>query len=139
MVLMGYRDNLSHMDHPLPKKPSHPKPDKQASILQRSLPRLNSSSLMRKYSSPANVISLEQSSIKLAGHASNLVSAFKMACLAYNPSPVQYRAKCYDRLSLLRARNKLLQEYWRRLQNMPLLQISVGLSNVLETESKASL
>ena len=81
---------------------------------------------MRKYSSPANVISLEQSSIKLAGQASNLVSAFKMACLAYNPSPVHYRGKSYDRISLLRARNKLLQEYWRRVQNMPLLQIAVS-------------
>ena len=124
MVLMGYRDNLSHMDHPLPKKPSHPRPEKPSNnIMQRSLPRLNSNSLMRKYSSPANVISLEQNSIKLAGQASNLVTAFKMACLAYNPSPVLYRGKSYDRISLLRARNKLLQEYWRRVQNMPLLQI----------------
>ncbi len=122
IVLMGYRDNLQAMDQPRPRAP----PPKQSSILQRSLPRLNSSSLMRKYSSPGNVISIEQNAMKLAGQSSHLVSAFKMACLAYNPSPVGYRGKSYDRLVLLRVRNKLLQEYWRRLENLPLLQVVVS-------------
>lgn len=33
MVLMGYRDNLSQIDHPLPKKPSIAKPEKQVNMM----------------------------------------------------------------------------------------------------------
>ena len=53
---------------------------------------------MKKYSNPKNVVSIDQNALHVgAGQMSSIVSAFKMASLAYNPSLVTYRTKEFER------------------------------------------
>ena len=48
------------------------------------------------------ILTLDKRCLSCSGQASAVVSAYKVACLAYAPSKVQYGYSVYDRKSLLK-------------------------------------
>ncbi|CDW75284.1 UNKNOWN [Stylonychia lemnae] len=55
------------------------------------------------------VMSLNTNCVSCSGNSSFVIKAFKMACLAYKPSKVQFRNKLYDRKDLLMKKAQILQ------------------------------
>jgi hypothetical protein len=57
-------------------------------------------------------IKLNKQCLSCSGNASVVLNAFKIACLAYSPSTVGYRAKVFSREFLLNLKQYILQSYW---------------------------
>ena len=67
--------------------------------------------------SPANdrpVISLDKSCLSCTGQSSIVISAFKMACLAYAPTPLTYRSATFQRKELLDIQRRVLESAWTK-------------------------
>lgn len=54
-------------------------------------------------------ISLDKQCISCSGQVNMITSAFKIACLAYTPSPVNYKENTYQRLELLELQKKMIE------------------------------
>ena len=54
-------------------------------------------------------ISLDKQCISCSGQVNMITSAFKIACLAYTPSPVIYRENTYQRIDLLEMQKKVIE------------------------------
>lgn len=67
--------------------------------------------------SPASekpVISLDKSCLSCTGQSSIVISAFKMACLAYAPTPLTYRSATFQRKELLDIQRRVLESAWTK-------------------------
>lgn len=58
------------------------------------------------------VMSVDKQCMSCAGQASVVLSAFKMACLAYTPSPISYRKAIFQRRELLEIQSRVLEAAW---------------------------
>ena len=56
------------------------------------------------------VLSLDKNCYSCSGNNSSVVNAFKMACLAYFPSPVTYKGKVFAREVLLGMQGRLMKQ-----------------------------
>ena len=63
------------------------------------------------------VVTLDRRCLSCAGQSSAVLGAFKMACLAYEPSAVVFQNKRFTRKELLKVQNGLLVEFVRRMDN----------------------
>ena len=54
-------------------------------------------------------ISLDKQCISCSGQVNMITSAFKIACLAYTPSPVLYKDSSYTRIELLEQQRKMIE------------------------------
>jgi len=85
------------------------------------------------------VLSVERPSAMFSG--TNVQNAFKMACLAYAPSPVTYRQTVFQRRDLLEVQRRLLETAWEEAsRNEPWasLEVPVRRSVVLRRASPNS-
>eukprot|EP00743_Colponemidia_sp_Colp-15_P006944 GILK01007493.1.p1 GENE.GILK01007493.1~~GILK01007493.1.p1 ORF type:complete len:739 (+),score=170.98 GILK01007493.1:319-2217(+) len=57
-------------------------------------------------------VKLERACLSCSGQSSIVMTAFKMACLQYIPSPVRYRNKAWRRDQLLEKRRSMLRSLW---------------------------
>jgi len=55
------------------------------------------------------VISVDSRCMSCSGHAGTVMAGFKIACLQYQPSPVEYGSEIFDRSALLARRHELLE------------------------------
>ena len=62
-----------------------------------------------KVSKKNKVVSIDKRCLSCAGQSSAVISAFKIACLAYEPSLVQYQERKFTRKSLLKVQKKMLE------------------------------
>lgn len=58
------------------------------------------------------VVSVDRQCLSCAGQASVVISAFKVACLAYAPTPISYRKAIFQRRELLEIQNRVLEAAW---------------------------
>lgn len=56
-----------------------------------------------------NVLQLDQNCLSCSGQPAQITSAFKVACLAYNPSTVNIEGQSYKREEILEVATRLLQ------------------------------
>lgn len=61
----------------------------------------------------SNVISIDKRCLSCAGQSSSVISAFKIACLAYEPSQVVYHDKKFTRKEMLRLQRSILENFSR--------------------------
>lgn len=61
-------------------------------------------------SGPEAVLSLDQRCLSCSGSAATVLGGFKMACLQYAPSPVEWERSSYSRSDLIHKRMQLLQQ-----------------------------
>ena len=57
-------------------------------------------------------ISLDKQCLTCSGQTSIVLSAFKIACLTYQPSPLHYRGNTFSRQGLIALRGKMLNAMW---------------------------
>mmetsp|Transcript_18979 Transcript_18979/g.34409 ORF Transcript_18979/g.34409 Transcript_18979/m.34409 type:complete len:849 (-) Transcript_18979:3111-5657(-) len=62
------------------------------------------------------VITMSTDCVSCSGQSSGLVAAFKMACLSYNPSQLNYRHRKFTRQQLLHVQAAMLQGCWNELK-----------------------
>ncbi len=60
------------------------------------------------------VVSLDKSCLSCTGQSSIVISAFKMACLAYAPTPLTYRNATFQRKELLDIQRRVLESAWTK-------------------------
>lgn len=85
------------------------------------------------------VLSVDRPSVMFSG--ANVQNAFKMACLAYAPSPVTYRQTVFQRRDLLEVQRRLLEAAWEeasRSEPWASLEVPVRRSVVLRRASPNS-
>lgn len=104
IALLGYRDNTSDMV----QKKKHPQSPQYSSINttidvdNQWLPiaKKNASlsiedSVRSSNNQKKQILSLDQKCLSCSGQSSGLISTFKMACLAYAPTNINYRSTIY--------------------------------------------
>lgn len=89
VFLLGLRDD-SHREESL--APASPRPAK----LQPSPRRTKKTA-----GQPQPIVKVDQRCLACSGSATTVLSAFKMACLQYNPSPVGFQEHDYTRFEIL--------------------------------------
>ncbi|CAG9333357.1 unnamed protein product [Blepharisma stoltei] len=57
---------------------------------------------------PRNVVNIDKTCLSCTGQSSIVLSAFKMACLTYTPSPVIFRQQLFTRKELIETQSKIL-------------------------------
>eukprot|EP00921_Rhytidocystis_pertsovi_P013892 GHVQ01022582.1.p1 GENE.GHVQ01022582.1~~GHVQ01022582.1.p1 ORF type:complete len:525 (-),score=92.95 GHVQ01022582.1:258-1832(-) len=67
----------------------------------------------------APVISLDNRCLCCSGQAATVLAGFKIACLQYQPGPVKYNSKTFNRSDLLGVRRQLLEQAFEALQSGP--------------------
>jgi len=65
------------------------------------------------------VISVDERCLSCCGKQQTVLSGFKMACLQYQPAPVNFARKTFNRADLLTKREKLLSEAQESLKGGP--------------------
>ena len=60
------------------------------------------------------VVSLDKTCLSCTGQSSIVISAFKMACLAYAPTPLTYRSATFQRKELLDIQRRVLESAWTK-------------------------
>lgn len=65
------------------------------------------------------VITMSTECVSCSGQSAGLVAAFKMACLSYNPSQMNYRHRKFTRQQLLHVQSAMLQGCWSELKQRP--------------------
>ena len=68
------------------------------------------------------VISFDKQCMSCTGQSSVVINAFKIACLAYAPSPVAFQGERYSRRELIDLQNKLLESAAPESLDSPLLE-----------------
>ena len=66
-----------------------------------------------KLSKKNKVVSLDKRCLSCAGQSSSVISAFKVACLAYEPSQVLFQERKFTRKHLIRVQRKILERFER--------------------------
>lgn len=62
------------------------------------------------------VVNMDRQALAASGSSSLMQQMFKMACLAYLPTKVNYRGGVYSRQQLIYMRGKLLQNAWKNVK-----------------------
>ena len=60
----------------------------------------------------APILSLDKQCLSCTNQASIVISAFKIACLAYTPTPIFYRKSTFSRKDLLEIQSRVLEAAW---------------------------
>ena len=56
---------------------------------------------------------MDRQALAASGNANFMNQMFKLACLAYLPTPIIYRGRNYTRQQLIFLRGKMLQNVWK--------------------------
>jgi hypothetical protein len=63
----------------------------------------------------AKVVALDKQCLSCSSQSPIVVSAFKMACIAYAPTPISYMKQTYTRKELIEIQGQLLQSSWDKV------------------------
>merc|ERR1712137_1015028 len=114
IALMGAKEDETVFTRSHQMEPQKPRPEHRS----KSLPTVPSNFKRRNAPSTAPiarnpqepVVRIDNRCLSCSGQAPLVLSAFKMACLQYTPSPVEHSGKQHDRGDLLQRRCMLLQQ-----------------------------
>lgn len=97
-----------------PATQNRTRPLTQQSLLRRRSAETSPTSFPKR-----PVVHLDKTCQGCSGNNGFVVSAFKMACLAYEPTPVKFRHHEYDRKHLIQTRSNILENFWSNVANSP--------------------
>lgn len=112
IALMGVKDDETMLVRSNQTEPQRPRPEVRAKSAPGGAkptggtPRQNAAT--HKKQEP--VVRVDNRCLSCSGQAPLVLSAFKMACLQYAPSPVDYEGGQHDRSDLLNRRHSLLEK-----------------------------
>jgi hypothetical protein len=109
IALMGVKDDETMLSRTYQTQPQHPRPECRASTAPGG-PKPAGGGRSSSSANPQEpVVRVNNKCLSCSGQAPLVLSAFKMACLQYAPSPVEYEGNAHDRGDLLSRRHGLLQ------------------------------
>eukprot|EP00397_Hematodinium_sp_SG-2012_P027466 GEMP01028864.1.p1 GENE.GEMP01028864.1~~GEMP01028864.1.p1 ORF type:complete len:643 (+),score=148.21 GEMP01028864.1:92-2020(+) len=73
-----------------------------------------------KQRTPGMVVTVDNRCLSCSGQSSQVLAGFKLACLQYRPSPVEYKSRTWDRGDLLDYRCQMLLEAKEQLLEGPI-------------------
>lgn len=122
IALMGVKDDETMLARTYQSEPQRPRPECRAQTTPGG-PR-------ERRTATANpqepVVRVNNKCLSCSGQAPLVLSAFKMACLQYAPSPVEHEMRLHDRGDLLQRRHNLLQRCKGALNAGPAAAAGVG-------------
>lgn len=99
MYLLGLREEGGAPKEHGPPPAAAQSPRKEAKRSVSLSPRKGKAT---SKAAPARIVHVDQRCLACSGQAPNILSAFKMACLQYNPSPVKYEDEEFPRSDILK-------------------------------------
>lgn len=70
-------------------------------------------------SQPKGYLSLKSECMSCTGNSTLVMSAFKMACINYNPSPIKYTLRTFTRKQLISVMGSFINDSWRSASAKP--------------------
>jgi len=118
IALMGVKDDELSLSRNYGSTPQRPRPEARE---RTSSPRAKTApgATKPKTGKKETIMSVDNRCLSCSGQAPLVMSAFKMACLQYTPSQVEYQSQAYDRQELLQHRSSLLRRAYDALRNGP--------------------
>merc|ERR1719265_2577563 len=122
IALMGVKDDELSLNRSYGTTPQRPRPEARGQSGATTTPRATTAPggakpKMGKQNQP--IVSVDTRCLSCSGQAPLVMAAFKMACLQYTPSKVEYQAQAYDRHDLLQHRQTLLRRAYDALRSGP--------------------
>ena len=68
---------------------------------------------------PKGYLSLKSECMSCSGNTTVVMTAFKMACINYNPSPVKYNLRSFSRKQLISLMGTFINDSWRSASGKP--------------------
>lgn len=125
IALMGVKDDQTALSRTTHADPQKPRPEVQMrstsagpGTFNRGAHNQGGAATARHAQEP--IVRVDNRCISCSGQAPLVLSAFKMACLQYNPSPVDHEGSQHDRSDLLDSRHRLLQNAHGALVDGPM-------------------
>lgn len=123
IALMGAKEDETVFTRSHQMEPQRPRPEhrsKSLPIVPSNFKRRNAPNTAPVTRNPQEpVVRVDNRCLSCSGQAPLVLSAFKMACLQYMPSPVEHNGKHHDRNELLDIRYEVLSEAKDALQKGP--------------------
>jgi len=124
IALMGVKDDELSLNRSYGTTPQQPRPE------VRQLRTSGTSASPRATTAPSGakpktgkqnqpIVKIDNRCLSCSGQAPLVMAAFKMACLQYQPSKVEYQEQAYDRQELLQHRHTLLSNAAYALRTGP--------------------
>jgi hypothetical protein len=122
IALMGVKDDELSLSRGYGTDKQRPRPEARDKAGAQATPRATTApggpkQKMGKQNQP--IVSVDTRCLSCSGQAPLVMAAFKMACLQYTPSKVEYQAQAYDRQELLQHRQTLLRRAYDALRTGP--------------------
>eukprot|EP00971_Amphidinium_carterae_P062200 1231046-Amphidinium_carterae.1 len=147
IALMGVREDETMLVRSNQTEPQKPRPEvrsRSACSDRRPVSQLTNAtattaatetSMSGRYGQEA-VVRVDNRCLSCSGQSPLVLTAFKMACLQYTPSPVEHEGRCYDRSSLVQERQRLLMRARSAMAQGPSSCSSAKASPELGTEAR---
>lgn len=127
IALMGMKDDETMMSRTYQNEPQQPRPECRASTAPGGPKPGRGGRFQTTSGNPQEpVVRVNTKCLSCSGQAPLVLSAFKMACLQYAPSPVEHDGRSQDRQELLNRRHALLQRCRGALNAGPAATAGVG-------------
>eukprot|EP00746_Dinoflagellata_sp_MGD_P106778 gnl/MRDRNA2_/MRDRNA2_44727_c0_seq1.p1 gnl/MRDRNA2_/MRDRNA2_44727_c0~~gnl/MRDRNA2_/MRDRNA2_44727_c0_seq1.p1 ORF type:complete len:578 (-),score=134.15 gnl/MRDRNA2_/MRDRNA2_44727_c0_seq1:41-1774(-) len=125
IALMGVKDDELSLSRNYGSSPQRPRPEARSAAQERAADKTPRATTAPGGAKPKGgkqnqpIVSVDTRCLSCSGQAPLVMSAFKMACLQYTPSKVEYQAQAYDRHDLLQHRQTLLRRAYDALRSGP--------------------
>lgn len=125
IALMGVKDDETLLSRTTQSEPQRPRPEcrsKSSGKLQNGTLRGTAGCVdcgNQREEARKPVVRVDNRCLSCSGQAPLVLTAFKMACLQYSPSPVEHQGTTHDRDVLIQQRYDLLQNAQQALEQHP--------------------
>lgn len=115
IALMGVKDDETSLVRTCQTSPQRPRPEVRA----KSAPGSTKTTGKQQVAQNQPVVKVDTRCLSCSGQAPLVMAAFKMACLQYTPSKVDYHSQSYDRSELIQHRTTLLRKAYDAMVTGP--------------------
>jgi len=126
IALMGVKDDETMLTRNYQTEPQRPRTEVRASTAPGGKKPTGGRAQTANSNPQEPVVRVSNKCLSCSGQAPLVLSAFKMACLQYAPSPVEYEGRLQDRQELLNRRHALLNRCRSALNNGPAAETRPG-------------
>jgi len=135
IALMGVKDDDLSLSRNYGSTPQRPRPEARGAAQERAATAPGGAKPKKgKQNQP--IVSVDTRCLSCSGQAPLVMSAFKMACLQYTPSKVDYQTQAYDRHDLLQHRQTLIRKAYDALRSGPAPEQAKNMLDLVPGETK---
>jgi len=135
IALMGVKDDDLSLSRNYGSTPQRPRPEARG-VAQERAATAPGGAKPKKGKQNQPIVSVDTRCLSCSGQAPLVMSAFKMACLQYTPSKVDYQTQAYDRHDLLQHRQTLIRKAYDALRSGPAPEQAKNMLDLVPGETK---